>query len=383
MNIKTKTHTGADKMADKSVGTQSLKMDDGVKKFRGKKLRIGMIGCGGICQTHMEAYQEIPQVEVVACCDIKPEMLTRMKEKWGVEKGYTDWKDMLKKEKLDAVDVCTPNGVHMQPVIDACNKGLHAMVEKPMAMNAGECEKMIAAAKKNNVKLAVGFQNRYHDNTEFLVRARDKGTFGDIMFVKCRALRRRGIPNWGVFGQKELQGGGPMIDIGVHTLESAHFFMGEPKPVAASGNIWTYFGNKKSATVCPWPNWDYKTYNVEDLAIGQIRFENGAILQIEASFVANIENDVFTWEVMGTKAGASWIPPKIYQDMAGTMVNIYPNYIPEPTWTKNFVRKLENWVNACLKGPPLMASGESGLAVQKMLDGVYRSAEAGREVTID
>ena len=104
------------------------------------------------------------------------------------------------------------------------------------------------------------------------------------MFVKCQALRRRGIPNWGVFGQKKLQGGGPMIDIGVHVIEMAHYMMGSPEPVAAAGNTWTYMGNKKSAVVSQWPNWDYKTYTVEDLAIGQIRFDNGSILQIEASF---------------------------------------------------------------------------------------------------
>ena len=113
-----------------------------------------------------------------------------------------------------------------------------------MAMNPDECEKMIAAAKKSKVKLAVGFQYRYHPNTQFLVRARDEGQFGNIMFMKCQALRRRGIPNWGVFGQKKLQGGGPMIDIGVHVIEMAHYFMGSPKPVAAVGNTWTYHGQQ-------------------------------------------------------------------------------------------------------------------------------------------
>src|SRR5512146_2918625 len=115
-----------------------------------------------------------------------------------------------------------------------------------MAMTPAECQRMIDAAKKNKVKLSVGFQNRYHPNTQFLVRARDEGQFGNIMFMKCEALRRRGIPNWGVFGQKHLQGGGPMIDIGVHVIEMAHYTMGRPKPIAASGNTWTYMGNKKS-----------------------------------------------------------------------------------------------------------------------------------------
>ena len=126
---------------------------------------------------------------------------------------------------------------------------------------------MIAAAKANDVKLVCGFQYRYHPTTQMLCRARDAGKFGDIMFVKCQALRRRGIPNWGVFGQKKLQGGGPMIDIGVHIIEMAHYIIGSPKPIAASGNVWTYLGDKKSKTVSPWPNWDHKTYTVEDLAV--------------------------------------------------------------------------------------------------------------------
>lgn len=370
-------------MADKGIKTDSLAMDDGKQEYTGKKLRVGVVGCGGICQVHMEAFKQLDQVEVVACCDIKQERLDVMKEKWGIEKCYIDWNDMLANEELDAVDVCTPNGVHMQPVIDASNKGLHCMVEKPMAMNPEECEKMIAAAKANNVKLAVGFQNRYHSNTSFLMRAKEEGLLGDIMFVKCRCLRRRGIPNWGVFGQKALQGGGPMIDIGVHVIESSHYFMGAPKPVAASGNIWTYLGDKESKTVCGWPNWDYKTYTVEDLAIGQIRFENGAIMQIEASFAAHIEEDVYTWEVIGTKGGGSWMPPKVYTDLADTMVNMKPHYLPESSdFAFLFKAKLENWANACLNDTPLTAPGEAGLMVQKMLNGVYDSAAAGHEVSI-
>ena len=256
------------------------------------------------------------------------------------------------------------------------------MVEKPMAMNPAECEKMIAAAKKSNVKLAVGFQNRYHANTQFLKRAKDAGEFGNIMFVKAQALRRRGIPNWGVFGQKALQGGGPMIDIGVHIVEASHYFMGSPKPIAASGNVWTYLGNKPSEVVCPWPNWDFKTYTVEDLAIGQIRFDNGAIMQIESSFAAHIEKNVFSFTVIGDKAGGNWDPPQIFTDRAGTMINSKPDFLPESDFPTMFVIKLQNWVDAILKGTELTAPGEAGLMVQKILDGIYRSAEAGKEVTI-
>ena len=370
-------------MADKSVSTDSLAMDDGTPKYEGKKLRVAVIGCGGIAQTHLKAFSEMPEVEIVAGVDVLPARLKTMQEKWGVEKTYTDWKKMLKEVQPDAVDICTPNGVHFQPAVDAASAGCHVMTEKPMAMNPAECQKMIDTAAKKGVKLGVGFQYRYHANTQFIKRAADAGQFGDIMFVKCQALRRRGIPNWGVFGQKKLQGGGPMIDIGVHVIEMAHYVMGSPKPVAATGNTWTHIGNKASTTVSQWPNWDYKTYTVEDLAIGHVRFENGAILQIEAMFAGHIEKDVWNFNLTGTKGGCNWDPPMISRDDAGTMVNTVPAYLPGSDFTVMFKHKLQNWVDAILKGGELKAPGEAGLAVQKILDGVYRSGEAGgKEVVI-
>lgn len=370
-------------MAEKTVSTESFAVEK-KQAYTGKKLRVAFVGCGGISQTHLESMASMPDVEVVAGVDIKRDRLAIMKEKWGVTQLYEDWKTMLKEVKPDAVDVCTPNGVHAQPAIDAANAGCHVLVEKPMAMNPAECQKMIDAAAKNGKKLTVGFQYRYHPNTEFITRARDDGQFGNVMFVKCQALRRRGIPNWGVFGRKDLQGGGPMIDIGVHVIEMAHYVMGSPKPVAASGNTWTYLGNKKSDVVSQWPNWDYKTYTVEDLAIGQIRFENGAILQIEASFAAHIKEDVWNFTLMGDKGGASWDPPALFSDRAGTMINSQPAFLSNKTdFHSLFTSKIRNWVDGCLKGTSLRAPGEAGLAVQKILDGVYRSAEAGKEVKID
>jgi predicted dehydrogenase len=370
-------------MADKSVSTDSLAMDE-QSEYKGKKFRVAVIGCGGIAQTHMTALKSFPDVEVVAGVDILPSRLKVMEEKWGVQRLYKDWKQMLKEVKPDAVDICTPNGVHAAPAIDSSNAGCHVIVEKPMAMNPAECEKMIAAAKKAGKKLTIGFQYRYHPNTQFIKRAADAGTFGDVMFVRCQALRRRGIPNWGVFGQKKLQGGGPMIDIGVHVIEMAHYVMGSPKPVAATGRTWTYMGDKPSKVVSQWPNWDYKTYTVEDLAVGHVRFENGAILQIEASFVAHIEKDVWNFNLFGTKGGASWDPPMLFEDRNGSMINSTPGFLEKTgDFPSMFKIKLRNWVDGCTKNTALEAPGEAGLAVQKILDGVYRSSDAGgKEVTI-
>ena len=340
----------------------------------------------------------------MAGVDIDAKRLVVMRDKWGVPENalfgadiktgktlsQTAWRDMLKAmgDKIDAVDVCTPNGVHCQPVVDCCKAKKHAMTEKPMAMNVAECKKMIAAAKAAGVKLSVGFQHRYRPACQALIEARKNGVFGDIMFVKVRALRRRGIPNWGVFGQKKLQGGGPMIDIGVHMIECAYEFMGCPKPVAAMGNTWTYIGNKEDKTHVRsmWPGWDWKTYTVEDLAIGQIRFDNGAIMQIEASFAAHIkENEIHEFSAMGTKGGCEFPSGTIFTDQNNTMVNVTPAWTDSKgeEWTVLFTKKLQNWVNGCLKGTELDASGEDGLNVQKILCGLYDAAKAGHEVKIN
>jgi len=368
-------------MSNASVGTESLAAPTTAKAE--KKLRVAFIGCGGISETHIAAMRRIPEFEIVAGCDIKPERLELMKTKHGITAGYERWDDMLREIKPDAVSVCTPNGVHAPATIAALNAGCHVITEKPMAMTPAECEAMIAAAKANGRKLVVGFQFRYHPTSQMMVRAREAGEFGQILFVKCQALRRRGIPNWGVFGQKDLQGGGPMIDIGVHVIEMAHYVMGAPRPVAASGNCWTYMGDKPSDVVSPWPNWDWKTYTVEDLAIGQIRFENGAIMQIESSFCAHIKENIFNFSMMGTKGGATWDPAMIHTDRAGTMINSTPNFLPKSDFGELFVHKLRNFAEGVLYDRPLEAPGEAGLAVQKILDGVYRAAAAGHEVAID
>ncbi len=368
-------------MAETGVSTESLGV--GLKEvYRGKKLRMAIIGCGGICATQMQSLRQLPEVQVVAGADIHQWRLDALRASFGVTELFTDYRRMLAKVKPDAVTVCTPNGVHAPAAIASLNAGAHVITEKPMAMTPQECQRMIDAARKNKRKLAVGFQYRFHPSTQMLRRARDEGQFGKVMFVKCQALRRRGIPNWGVFGQKKLQGGGPMIDIGVHVLEMAHYLMGSPKPVAASGRTWTYMGDKPSDVVSQWPGWDHKTYTVEDLAVGHIRFADGAVLQIESSFAAHIEKDVWNFTLMGDRGGCTWDPPTIFTDRAGTMINSTPAYLPRGDFQTLFDLKLKHFVDAVLHDKPLEAPGEAGLAVQKIIDGVYRSSSVGREVLI-
>ena len=342
--------------------------------------QVGFIGAGGIAHNHMKLLEKVGGVEIAAASDVSQQTLDRRKEEFGIPHVYTDYRQMLRERpEVQAVSVCTPNGLHAENAIAALEAGKHVMVEKPMAMNATQGRAMIDAAKAAGKQLVVGFQWRFHPTTHMIRDYVKSGELGEILYVRVQALRRRGIPNWGVFGRKDLQGGGPMIDIGVHALEMAHFMMGAPTPKTVTGNTWTYMGDKPSDVKSMWPGWDHKSYTVEDFAAGMVRFDTGAMLNIEASFVAHIKEDVFNVNLMGTKGGANWELKELYADQNGYMMNLTPGYLPKEDY---FFEKMKHFIEVCRDGRENESDGAAGLAVQKMLDGVYASAEAGREVGV-
>jgi predicted dehydrogenase len=346
-----------------------------------RKFKVGFIGAGGIARTHMNYLSKIEGVEICCAADVSEKALTQVKTEFKVPRVYADYKQMLKDEPdLDAIDICTPNGLHAPNTVAAPQAGKHVIVEKPLAMNAVEGQAMVDAARKAGKHLIIGFQHRFDGRTKVIRDQVASGSFGKVLYVRAQALRRRGIPNWGVFGRKDLQGGGPMIDIGVHILETAHYIMGSPRPISVSGNTWTYFGNKASDVASAWPNWDHTTYTVEDLAVGMVRFDTDAMLTIESSFVAHIEKDIFNIQIMGEKGGANWELGQLFSDHGGYMMNMTPSYIPK---IDIFEYKIRHFVEVCRDGRKNEAPAEHGLMVQKMLDGVYASTERGREVPVE
>jgi len=351
------------------------------KVSRKKKLRLGVIGVAGIAGYQLQNLSHRKDVEYVALCDVNQEALARRKKEFGFQQTYTSWKEMFAKANLDAVSICTPNYLHYEPTLDALKAGCHVMVEKPLAMNAREGQAMVDAARKAGKQLVIGFQFRFDPRTQMIKRAVDAGTLGDVIYARVWALRRRGIPNWGMFVRKDLQGGGPMIDIGVHSIEMTHFAMGSPRPVAASGATYTYVGDKPSDTVeCMWPGWDYKSYSVEDLATGYVRFDTGATMTIEASFAAHVGKEGMDFVLMGTKGGAHYGEGKLFYDRDGYMFDASPAYLPQ---NQMFKVKMDSFVDCALYGKPNRAPGEHGLMIQKILDAIYRSAETKREVAIE
>lgn len=345
----------------------------------GKVFKIGFIGAGAIARTHIDHLLKLPNVQVTCAADVSQASLDLLKQKYNIDALYTDYRKLLAEQEVDAIDVCTPNSLHAECTIAAFNAGRHVMVEKPMAMNAAEAQRMLDASKKAKKKLIIGFQFRFDARTKVIRDQIESGSFGKILYVRAQWLRRRGIPNWGVFGRKDLQGGGPMIDIGVHVIETAHSLMGCPEPVTATGGTWTYMGNKPSTIASQWPGWDHKTYTVEDLAVGMVRFDNGSMLTVETAFATHLEKDVWNIQVFGEKGGANWEPVGVFTDHGGYMMNMTPSFVPNVSiWEY----KMKHFVEVCRDGRTNEAPGEHGLMVQKMLDGVYASAESSREVNL-
>lgn len=344
-----------------------------------KKIRLGLVGAGRIAKRQIESLRMNPDVEIAAICARNPDNLKHVCECYSIPRFTIDFEELLSQKDIDAVSICTPNNLHCAQTLDALESGKHVLVEKPMARTVQEAELMEEASRRTGKLLQVGFQERFSPAARAVKAQIDGGFLGDPIYVRVQALRRRGIPNWGVYGRKDVQGGGPLIDIGVHMLEMAHYLIGAPVPVSASGAAYRYFGSRKDETVCRWPDWDWENYDVEDLAAGFIRFDTGCTLSIETSFVAHIEKNIFSVQIMGTAGGATTDPLRFHSDSNGYMLDSVPAHIHE---TSGFDYKLAHFIDCIRNGNPCEATARDGILIQKMIEGLYRSAEVGNEVTV-
>ena len=212
-----------------------------------EKVKVGIIGTGGISHAHMTGYKAIPdRVEMTAVCDIDEEKVKAYAAKFNVPRWYTDYNEMLAKENLDAVSVTTWNAAHKGAAIAALNAGVNVICEKPMAMNAEEAEEMKAAAERNGRVLQIGFVRRYGEDAAMIKKFIDGGTLGDLYYAKATYLRRSGCPG-GWFGDKSYSGGGPLIDLGVHVMDLVRYLAGCPKPIAAYGVTYNNLGPDRAS----------------------------------------------------------------------------------------------------------------------------------------
>lgn len=352
------------------------------------KMKVAVIGTGGIAQEHITSYLNNPRVELYAFCDVVEKNLKAAGEKYGVERLYTSEAEMLAAlPELDAVSVCTWNCAHAECAIAALEAGCHVLCEKPMAVNAEQAKRMAEAAKRSGKLLMIGFVRRFGNDCAVVKDFVDNGYFGDIYFAKATYLRRCGNPG-GWFGDKNRSGGGPLIDLGVHIIDLVRYVMGNPKPVSVYGAAFHKLGGRKNLKagtggyVSAGKSEDDVT-NVEDMAAALIRFDNGAVLSIETSFDLNMKKDKSGIEFFGTKAGAKLDPElEIYTEINDYLANVQLANPTALSFQGLFQKEIDHFVSCVLDGTPCKAPAEDGVALMEILDAVYRSAATGHEVIL-
>lgn len=359
-----------------------------------KKVKIGIIGCGGIANgKHMPSLSKLDNVELVAFCDIIIERAEKAASEYGVAdaKVFEDYKDLLKVAEIDVVHVLTPNNAHSPITVDALEAGKHVMCEKPMATSSAEAQAMLDAAKRTGKKLTIGYQNRFRPDSLYLKQVCENNELGEIYYARGQAIRRRAVPTWGVFLDEEKQGGGPLIDIGTHALDLTLWTMDNYQPEMVVGTSYKKLSQRENAANA-WGPWDPKKFTTEDSAFGFIRMKNGATIFLEASWALNtLLVDEAKTILCGTEGGADMLGEDGALRINGEKYSKL--YTTEPEMNAGGVAFYDGdtvsaadlearmWIAHVLDdSAPLLTKPEQAFVVTQILEAIYESAKTGKPV---
>ena len=348
-------------------------------------LKVGLVGVGGISRTHMPGWAASEEAEVVAGSDISGEAL----EQWGalhnVTRLTTNAAELFSDPDIDIIDLCVPNMYHAPLAIAALEAGKHVICEKPLAPTPEQIKQMIAARDKAGKQLMTAQHFRFAGVSKAMKAEIDTGSLGDVYHARGWMLRRNGLIPTATFIEKKHSGGGPCIDIGVHILDLTLWFMGNPRPVAVSGVADARLAHHPGAFATwrdgPIPS----SFDVEDYAVAFVRFETGATLVLEVSWLLHHDirgEDMQAW-IYGDEGGCHW-PSAQFLDTNYT-TRQFNNRTLQLTQDKMEPHALEcvEFAKAIAAGAPSPVPAEQSLQVLAILDGIYRSQAEGREVSID
>ena len=369
-----------------------------------KKMRVGIIGCGWIADSHMICYKAMPDVEIVAGADLIPGKAAAFMKKHGIENVKTEYashKEMLDDEslQLDAVSICTYNRQHAEPAIYALKKGVNVMLEKPFTVTLDEAIEVMKAEKESGKVISIGFQPRLDANMQQIKKIVESGELGQIYYIQTGGGRRRGIPTpFGTsFIEDKTAGLGALADIGCYSLDLVLNAIGYPKPLTVSGYKSDFFGKDPNYSGYPEAKRaEYaEKFGVDDFAAAFVRLEGGIILDFRIAWAMNLDTPGDTI-IMGTKGslrvpstdcwnGTFYSPMKIYHEVAGLQTVTEIPLIPAGKTLQDglFYKKLRSFLDAVKYGRPAPVPTSQIIYNQAILDGIARSAVAGREVEIE
>jgi predicted dehydrogenase len=357
----------------------------------GTSIKVGIIGCGGIANgKHLPSLSKLAQVELAAFCDFEEHKALSAKEKYGIASSVavSDYRKVLADPSIDVVHICTPNNSHAEIAIAALEAGKHVMCEKPMAITSTDAKAMVDAAKRTGKKLSIGYQNRYRADSLYLKQLCEDGELGDIYYAKALAIRRRAVPTWGVFLDQEKQGGGPLIDIGTHSLDLTLWMMDNYKPYSVTGSVFHKLGSRENSANA-WGPWDPEEFKVEDSAMGFIKMENGATIVLESSWAINLVNIGEAKTILcGTEGGADMenglrINGEHKSRLYDKQINLKAGGVAfnEGSSTETEADlEARLWIECIQNDTAPLVTPEQAFVVSQILEAVYESARTGKTI---
>ncbi len=368
------------------------------------KLRIGIVGLGFIgTQKHLAGLsQHLDKCELVGFCDYEIDRAQSAKDTYGAADSYvtTDYRELLADPSIDVIHVCTWNVSHCEITCAALEAGKHVLCEKPMAVTGADARKMVETAERTGNKLSVGFQYRFRKESQFLRKVVDEGRLGEIYHAKAHAVRRRGVPIWGVFTDKSKQGGGPLIDLGGHAIDLTLWYMDNYEVESVTGVVSHKLGDRPEGNMAG--PWDPETFTVEDSAFGFVRFRNGASMFVEAAWALNVQDSREACVTLcGTEGGADTVQVKGSADIAVTLNNVQGGDLVKTAPEVGaayfgadaagalggfaYMGGLEadSWLTAIANNTEPYVTAKQACVVTEVLDAIYTSAETGKPVYFD
>ena len=359
-----------------------------------KKLRIGIIGCGGIAQYHYKSYAAQPDAEVVAAADIIPGKAEAFLKKHGSDaKAFEDYKEMIDTMNLDAVSVCTYNCTHKECTVYALEHGLPVLLEKPMSVTLDEAIEICKAEKKSGKIVSVGFQPRFDADMQMIKKVVQSGALGKVYYVQTGGGRRHGIPvSWSeTFIEADKAGLGAVGDIGCYSIDLVCNALGNPKPLTVSGTATNYFGTTPEAYAEVGKPECAKKFGVDDFASAYIRLEGGIVLDFRIAWYMHLDTPGDTI-IMGTKGSLRIPSTECWNGTFDQPMTLYSDLAGKPVETKIplihgdsdlFGKKIRSFMDAVITGGPAPVPTSEIIYNQAIIDGIMRSSKLGHEVEIE
>jgi len=349
---------------------------------RKSTVNVAVIGAGAIGLNHIQSFQDHPDARVIALAETSPARGREAADRFSIPDLYTDYKEVFARRDIDVVSIALPNYLHAPVGLDALRAGKNLLIDKPMATNAQDAARLITLARRKRLKLMVGQNQRFTPESQTVKTLVEKGRLGEVYHARAQWLRRSGIPRIGSwFTRKDLAGGGCTYDIGVHALDLALHLIGDFEAASVSGQTTAKFGNRGLGEG-GWGRSEVdksKPFDVDDMCNALIKMKSGRTVLLEVTWaVHQPSRDEHGVQLFGTDGGATTNPARFYkqgrngyvlEELDTSACRVTPN-------------RMANFIDVVMGKAEPYVKPEESLAVQKILDAIYRSSATGREVRI-